>query len=627
VLRPLLPRLLAACLCFLAACACARQPADSLPAIGDETLRALAAHPQWLRLLHATSNGRSEIHTPEFFLSPDGATDPHAELFATVQALSQAPGRAPEEHARCRFPARTLWLSQHLDLGPKALPHLSCPKLAAWAQVDRLRSISLLLVSGYFGNPASSFGHSLIRLNTEDGRASDGLTDLGVNFGALVPENEWAPVYVVRGLFGGYQAGFSDQPYYTHDRVYSRTEFRDIWDHELALDDHEQLLLVYHLWEIAGKKFTYFFLKQNCAYRMAELLALARDDDRLLARSRAWYAPVELFHRLHEAQRDGERPWIRAVRFIPSAERVVRHQFARLQPQEAFSAHRILEQAPDEPMRQLKDVEAGRRIDVLDALLAYQNYRIAAEEPEVSAATRTARQRELLARLRLPPRTGADSPVPALTSPSEGSPPLLAALGVGHDRERGDFMRLRATLFSYELSGHHALPNGELVVLDTTLHADAKGRVKLDRVDLIRAKKLNAMDTSIHGESRLSWQIALGAQRELADGRDRLRASATFGAGYATSCGTATTAYAIVNGLLLGAPSRAALEPQVGLVMHAGHWKTWTRLGARRESGTDRWAVRHRTEATYRITADRAVRMELSREPATRAVMSLLQYW
>ena len=68
-----------------------------------------------------------------------------------------------------------------------------------------------------------------------------------------MPENEWAPVHVVRGLLGVYEAGFSGPPY-THDRVYSRTEFRDIWDYELALDDHEQLLLVYHLGEIAGKK-------------------------------------------------------------------------------------------------------------------------------------------------------------------------------------------------------------------------------------------------------------------------------------------------------------------------------------------------------------------------------------
>ena len=339
-----------------------------------------------------TPRARPVLIPPTRGLVPDGAADPHAELVATLQALSEDPGRVPAERARCRFPARALCLSQHLDLGPQPLPHLHFPKLAAWARVDQLRSISLLLVSGYFGNPASSFGHSLIRLNTEDGLASDGLIDLGINFGALVPENEWAPVYVVCGLLGGYEAGFSDQPYYTHDRVYSRTEFRDIWDHELALDDHEQLLLVYHLWEIAGKKFTYFFLKQNCACRMAELLALVRNDDRLLARSHAWYAPVELFHRLHEAQREGSRPWVRAVRFIPSAERVVRHQFERLQPHEAALTHRILAEAPDDPLSQLGDVEAGRRIDVLDALIAYHNYVIAAEEPQVRAATRSARQ-------------------------------------------------------------------------------------------------------------------------------------------------------------------------------------------------------------------------------------------
>ena len=100
--------------------------------------------------------------------------------------------------------------------------------------------------------PASSFGHSLLRLNTEDGSASDGLVDLGVNFGALVPDGESTLVYVVKGLSGGYQAGFSDKPYYAHDLMYSRTEFRDMWDYALDLVDAERMMLVYHLWEIVG---------------------------------------------------------------------------------------------------------------------------------------------------------------------------------------------------------------------------------------------------------------------------------------------------------------------------------------------------------------------------------------
>ncbi|WP_442873370.1 DUF7843 domain-containing protein [Curvibacter sp. AEP1-3] len=47
----------------------------------------------WLRLLHYQGGGigntRSAIHSPEFFLDPQGSTDAAAELSATVRALHQ----------------------------------------------------------------------------------------------------------------------------------------------------------------------------------------------------------------------------------------------------------------------------------------------------------------------------------------------------------------------------------------------------------------------------------------------------------------------------------------------------------------------------------------------------------
>src|SRR5690606_36566789 len=99
-----------------------------------------------------------------------------------------------------------------------------------------------------------------------------------------------------------------------------RTEFRDMWEYELALSEDELHLLAFHLWETVGKKFTYYFLNKNCAYRLAELTELATGKP-LTTRSTVWYAPVELFHRLHDANTDEGAPLFRSVRFIPSAQR------------------------------------------------------------------------------------------------------------------------------------------------------------------------------------------------------------------------------------------------------------------------------------------------------------------
>jgi hypothetical protein len=587
----------------------------------------LARDPQWLRLLHVGKDGRhSEIHSPDFFLAPDGPGNPQAELTATLQAL-QAPalGSDADAHARCRFPARALWLQRHGALPGSIPPHAACPRLAAWGRIDRLHSVSVLLVSGYFGNPASSFGHSLMRLNTDDGSASDGLVDLGVNFGALVPDGESTPVYVLKGLFGGYQAGFSDKPYYSHDLMYSRTEFRDMWDYELDLDEGERLMLVYHLWEIVGRKFTYYFLKENCAYRMAELLGLVRGED-LLDRSQVWFAPVEMFHRLQVAARRSGRAWFRSVRFVPSAERVLRHEFEALDPDQSRAANAAIARRQGAPTEDLQGLTAQQQTGVLDTLLAYYDYRATAEEPAVDPATKQARHSALRARLQLPPGRARSLDIAPLRSPAEGTPPMLGAVGVGHDGRRGAFARVRWAPFSYELTGHNGLNDGELAVLDTVVDVGAGGS-GLQSLDVLRIKKLNATTMRIHGESALSWQLQIGAQREPIANEARLRVRAILGAGYAARLSPSLTGYVMADAMALGNPSSLGAEPQIGLLLRSDAWRVWLRAGTRYESASRRWEPRQQLDLTRRLSNDSALRLELMHEQTVRGALSLARYW
>jgi hypothetical protein len=124
--------------------------------------------------------------------------------------------------------------------------------------LDELHSISLYLIGGYFGNPASTFGHAVLKFNSDSTDQPNPLFDVTVGFGALVPENEWSVRYIAKGIFGGYDARFLDKYYYSQDLVYSRSEFRDIWDYRLKLPREDQELLVFHVWEVLGKNFDYF---------------------------------------------------------------------------------------------------------------------------------------------------------------------------------------------------------------------------------------------------------------------------------------------------------------------------------------------------------------------------------
>ncbi|MCI5124843.1 MAG: hypothetical protein D3925_10280, partial [Candidatus Electrothrix sp. AR5] len=98
-----------------------------------EQIEQLAQDPVWLKLLHY-KNGQSEVLTKDFFLSPKGGQDPEAELLATLDAYSEAwSAEDNDTHARCRFPARYLWLSSQIPL-PDYTPQPSqCINLSKWS--------------------------------------------------------------------------------------------------------------------------------------------------------------------------------------------------------------------------------------------------------------------------------------------------------------------------------------------------------------------------------------------------------------------------------------------------------------------------------------------------------------
>ena len=82
--------------------------------------RQLAEQPEWRALLHYHDKG-SYVDDASFFLAPEGAEDPAAELHATLQALVNEPA------TRCRFPARYNWLSSQLDFAGLAVAAEACP--------------------------------------------------------------------------------------------------------------------------------------------------------------------------------------------------------------------------------------------------------------------------------------------------------------------------------------------------------------------------------------------------------------------------------------------------------------------------------------------------------------------
>ena len=593
----------------------------------------LARHPTWLKLLHFEGRlPESVVLTDDFFLSPQGQRDAESELRATLEAYFLPWRDGADEHPRCRFPARYYWLSRHLPLPDYALQEPRCRRLSEWALVERVTSVSLLLASGYLGNPASTFGHALLKLNTGSSDDDVALFDLTLNYGALIPDNENALRYVVRGLFGGYEAGFSDRYFYTQDLVYSHREFRDMWEYRLALSDAQRTLLVLHIWEIIGRKFVYYFLTRNCALRLAGLVDLVVDD-LVPDRARWWYLPVQLFHRLNaidrERSRAGEGALVQDVRFIPSSKRELAHRMHLLTREEIGAINAVHRDGPAVLEGGLAGFGDTRKRLVLDSLLAYHKYRFMSRQGADGPELQEIKRRALLARLRLPasPRPPAD--VPALRSPADGTRPMALAVGVaGGAADPEPYLRLSWSPFKLDRVGRTSLEGGELVLLDVAVGLSKdRNALFLDQLDLLRVSSLSTLGIPLYGENRLSWQLHVGTVRVDHAGDAAHDGTASFGVGFAGSWGAGVIGYAMADLAVHTQSPHARLRPHLGLNARLGGLRAWAYAGAESSDSSGGfqavWGGTFQVSLTERL----ALRAELSSERATRWTLAAEWNW
>ncbi len=267
----------------------------------SDPVSSLSQDPVWLKLGHyekKTLGGyRSDVDEPAFFLSPEGRADPEKELRATLQAFqntSHPPVGRLKQHPLCAFPARFSWLKKKLDI---QTPHLDCSTREEWVKGLNAKSVTLVFSSAYPNNPASMFGHTLLRFNQDKGEA---ILNYGANFEAHVDANEKGIVYALKGLLGLYRGEFSLAPYYVKVNEYNFAESRDLWEYDLSLNQDEVAFLVSHLWELfATGKFSYLFLTRNCSYQLIALLEAAKPEWNLTHGFHLYALPMDTVKRVN----------------------------------------------------------------------------------------------------------------------------------------------------------------------------------------------------------------------------------------------------------------------------------------------------------------------------------------
>ncbi len=382
---------------------------------------------QWLNLVHYRKKFwggyQSQADGLDFFLAgKKGQKDPQAELEATLLGFfSKAPVSGRGQHLQCQFPARLLWLKDKLQWIPSRLPTVRCQGYDRFRKTVQARSATLVFSSYYLNNPASAFGHTLLRLNKSGSFSTTQryeLLDHGVNYSAEATTKN--PVsYAVKGISGFFKGSFTSVPYYYKVREYNDYEARDLWEYDLNLTSKEIEMLVAHIWELGSTYFDYYYLSENCSYHMLSILDAAAPQYFLVDRLRFYVIPADTIKVVSNSpgliSEVHYRPAIRSqfqfrIKKFSSRDRSLVH---------GIVTHRDLSLLPN-------SLETSRKAEILDTAIDYYDFKYARKILKEDPSFMGFRQNLLVARSRL----GISSPDLNLPLPEEEEP------NRGHDSAR-----------------------------------------------------------------------------------------------------------------------------------------------------------------------------------------------
>jgi len=280
----------------------------------------------WWLLLHVESGlfgPESRADGPAFFFAPEGVDNPRQELHANIAALLAPPGEDPDKHYRCRFPARTGFLMEGLELTEAQLPPLTCAKLKKFREDFRARSISLMYATANMDEPASMFGHTMLLFGQDDDEPMD---DYVTSYVAMVTHSGFARIY--RGAFGGFGSVVEVANLAQRLLTYNTRESRNLWSFKLNLRQEQVDRIIDHLWEMKSTYFAYYYMDENCSFYNQHFLQVGVPDYNI-DNMGEFALPIEAVQLVLQYPE-----LVKEVSFYPAAKAVVRGGYEQLPPEE-----------------------------------------------------------------------------------------------------------------------------------------------------------------------------------------------------------------------------------------------------------------------------------------------------
>jgi hypothetical protein len=591
----------------------------------------LSQRAEWLNLLHYKPyvywpGSRSLADDPEFFNAPRGKTDAAAELEATLAAFfSTAEETDKTQNPQCRFIARYQWLKQELQFDAARLPPQPCKRFYQWRASLDPHAITLVFPAAYLNNPASMYGHTLLRIDAKDQDERTRLLAYSISYAAGTDETSGL-IFAVRGLFGGYPGVFSITPYYLKVREYSDIENRDVWEYQLTLTPEEIDRLLMHVWELGPTRFDYYFFDENCAYHLLSLLEVARPGLPLTDRFRWWAIPSDTVRAVTD-----QPGLLKHVVYRPASVTIMQERLKHVPATERGLARDLGKQKIDANDSRLRELPALDQAGTLELGYEYAAYETATGHNQAPDAVTHMREL-LLARSRLPvPPQKPEVAVPAVR-PDEGHKTSRIGIGAGsRDGRRFGEIHLRPTY--HDLLDHDAgYTRGAQIQFFDMRWRHYQGD---DNLRLEEFKPLDIASVSPRNDffSPVSWKINVGwTRKRFPDGVEPLVFRLNGGPGLAYGAPGLFGGNAVYYGFIevaLDAGSRfesnytLGAGPAIGLLADVSdRWAVNLQARSLRYGlGDDHWSRELVLEQRYALGRQSALRLNLSRKQEFR------DYW
>ena len=475
----------------------------------------LASAVTWQRLMYAGAAGQSEVSYSGYFMAPEGRQNLQKELNANIQALFQA--AEADQSVRCRFPARSQWLIAQLQIPQQQLPRADCPELDSWFGKIKPYKATLIYATDFMGNPSSMFGHTLLRIDPKDQQQLN-LVSYAINYAATVASaDSWS--FAWKGLTGQYPGEYSLMPYYRKVKEYGDFESRDLWEYELNLTEAETRFLVQHIWEMRQVTFPYYFVSDNCAYRLLGLLDLVRPELNLTAQFNTASIPIET---IKAAAQQGLAA---KMVYRPALETQLLAQAKQHGNLLAKSAHQLAFSEPAQMAHQLADHAEADRAKILE--MAYDDLYLHLTSRKAEGSFAQPRLRQLLVlRSQIPLEKQRQDAARPHADPSKGHHARNLSFKAGE--VQGDsFIELGHRQAYHDLID----PQGgfrtgtQLMFLDGSIQYRNE-QFKLNHFDFLSVNSYNPVTPF---KTPLTWGFNLGWQQESLDSAGQFTAQDQHG--------------------------------------------------------------------------------------------------